>query len=326
MSWLVTGGAGYIGAHIVRALAEAGLSPVIIDDLSSGHASFVPEGVPFVAGSILDTDLVEGTLRDHDVQGVIHVAGYKYAGVSVQRPLHTYAQNVEGTRSVLEAMERAGVARLVFSSSAAVYGTPDVPMVTEDLPKRPASPYGESKLIGEWLIADQAVATAESAHPLRHTSLRYFNVVGSGDVSIWDSSPHNLFPLVFEALIAGRTPRINGEDYATADGTNVRDYVHVADIALAHVAAAQRLAAGLPIEPAYNLGSGDGLSVRQIMDAMARVTGIDFTPEIAPRRPGDPDRIVATGELAARDLDWKMRHTVDEMVRSGWDARQAAEV
>ncbi|MCX6501992.1 MAG: UDP-glucose 4-epimerase GalE [Microbacterium sp.] len=324
MSWLVTGGAGYIGAHVVRALAAAGLSPVVIDDLSSGHEDFVPEGVPFVRGTILDRDLVERTLRAHEVTGVIHVAGFKYAGVSVQRPLHTYEQNVEGTRIVLAAMADADVQNLVFSSSAAVYGTPDVPLVTEDLPKRPASPYGESKLIGEWLIRDQAVATAGSPHPLRHTSLRYFNVVGSGDESVYDSSPHNLFPIVFEKLLAGETPRINGDDYDTPDGTNVRDYVHVADIAAAHVVAAQRLAAGLPVEAAYNLGSQNGLSVREIMDAMARVTGIAFTPEIGPRRAGDPDRIVATGELAARDLGWVNRYTVDEMVRSGWDARRNA--
>ncbi|MBW8764467.1 MAG: UDP-glucose 4-epimerase GalE [Microbacterium sp.] len=324
MSWIVTGGAGYIGSHVVRALADAGLSPVVIDDLSSGVASFVPEGVPFVRGSILDRELVEKTLREHGATGVIHVAGFKYAGVSVQRPLHTYAQNVEGTRVVLEAMQSAGVANIVFSSSAAVFGTPDAPLVVEDTEKRPASPYGESKLIGEWLLRDQAVATAESEKPLRHTSLRYFNVVGSADPAVYDVSPHNLFPIVFEKLIAGETPRINGDDYDTEDGTNVRDYVHVGDIAAAHVAAAQRLAAGEPIEAAYNLGSGDGLSVRQIMDAMARVTGIDFTPEIGPRRAGDPDRIVATGELAARDLDWKMRYTVDEMVRTGWEARRAA--
>ena len=324
MSWLVTGGAGYIGAHVVRALRDAGIDPVVIDDLSSGHATFVPEGVPFVQGTILDRDLLVQTLRAHDVTGVIHVAGFKYAGVSVQRPLHTYEQNVEGTRVVLQAMADAGVSNIVFSSSAAVYGTPDVPLVTEDLPKRPASPYGESKLIGEWLLRDQAVATASDAHPLRHTSLRYFNVVGSADPSVYDTSPHNLFPIVFEKLIAGETPQINGDDYATEDGTNVRDYVHVGDIAAAHVVAAQRLAAGEPVEPAYNLGSQNGLSVKQIMDAMSRVTGIAFAPRIGPRRAGDPDRIVATGELAARDLEWQNRYTVDEMVRTGWEARRAA--
>ncbi|RZI88028.1 MAG: UDP-glucose 4-epimerase GalE [Microbacterium sp.] len=324
MSWLVTGGAGYIGAHVVRALAGAGMSPVVIDDLSSGHEGFVPEGIPFIRGTILDRDLLVDTMRTHGVVGVIHVAGFKYAGVSVQRPLHTYEQNVEGTRIVLAAMADAGVTNIVFSSSAAVFGTPDVPLVTEDLPKRPASPYGESKLIGEWLLRDQAVATASSDAPLRHTSLRYFNVVGSSDPAVYDSSPHNLFPLVFEALIAGKTPKIFGDDYDTPDGTNVRDYVHVGDIAAAHVVAAQRLASGENVEPAYNLGSRNGLSVKQIMDAMARVTGIDFTPEISARRPGDPDRIVATGELAARDLDWANRYTVDEMVRSGWEARRNA--
>ncbi|MEJ6553653.1 UDP-glucose 4-epimerase GalE [Microbacterium esteraromaticum] len=324
MSWLVTGGAGYIGSHVVRALSTAGLTPVVLDDLSSGRPSFVPEGVALVEGSILDRDLVERALREHAVQGVIHVAGFKYAGVSVERPLHTYAQNVEGTRVILEAMAAAGVANIVFSSSAAVFGTPDVDLVVEDTPKRPASPYGESKLIGEWLLRDQAIATAASATPLRHTSLRYFNVVGSADPGVYDVSPHNLFPIVFEALLDGRTPAIFGDDYSTPDGTNVRDYVHVGDIAAAHVVAAQRLANGDTIEPAYNLGSGDGLSVKQIMDAMVRVTGIEFEPAVGPRRPGDPDRIVATGELAARDLDWRMRYTVDEMVRTGWEARRAA--
>jgi UDP-glucose 4-epimerase len=253
------------------------------------------------------------------VSGVIHVAGFKYAGVSVQRPLHTYEQNVAGTIALLAAMESAGVDRIVFSSSAAVYGTPDVDLVTEETPKAPESPYGESKLIGEWLLRDQGVATG-----LRHTSLRYFNVVGSGDPELYDSSPHNLFPLVFTALAEGRTPRINGDDYDTPDGTCVRDYLHVSDLALAHVAAARRLDAAEPLEPAYNLGSGDGVSIRQIMAAVAEVTGIPFTPEIGPRRPGDPARIVASGDLAARDLDWAMRHSLSEMVSSQWEATRRA--
>ena len=319
MTWLVTGGAGYIGAHVVRALREAGIPAVVIDDLSSGHRQFVTEGVPFVTGNILDGGLVLDTLRSHHVAGVIHVAGFKYAGVSVEKPLHTYRQNVEGTRVLLAAMQEAGVDKIVFSSSAAVFGNTDQDLVTEDTPKNPTSPYGESKLIGEWLLRDQGVATG-----LAHTSLRYFNVVGSGYPDIYDTSPHNLFPLVFDALVEGRTPRINGDDYPTPDGTNVRDYIHVADLALAHVAAARALAEGRALEPAYNLGSGDGASVKQIMEAMARVTGIDFTPEIAPRRAGDPARIVASGELAARDLDWRMRHTLDEMVASAWAARTAA--
>jgi UDP-glucose 4-epimerase len=319
MTWLVTGGAGYIGSHVVQALAEAGLRAVVVDDLSSGRREFAPTGATFVDGTILDGALLEGVLREHGVRGVIHVAGYKYAGVSVQRPLHTYAQNVEGTRVLLAAMQETGVDRIVFSSSAAVYGTPDVDLVTEQTPKAPESPYGESKLIGEWLLRDQGVAVG-----LRHTSLRYFNVVGSGPGGAPDLSPHNLLPKVFEALRAGRTPVINGVDYPTPDGTNVRDYLHVADLARAHVAAARRLDADEALEPAYNLGSGEGSSVREIMSAIARVTGIDFTPEEGPRRPGDPARIVASGELAARDLGWAMTHTLDDMVASAWAAREAS--
>ena len=315
MSWLVTGGAGYIGSHVVRELTGAGMDAVVLDDLSSGLEAFVPSDVPFVRASILDRDAVAAALADHGVTGVVHVAGYKYAGVSVQRPLHTYEQNVTGTQVLLGAMADAGVDRVVFSSSAAVYGTPPTDVVTEDTPKAPASPYGESKLVGEWLLRDQATAVG-----LRHTSLRYFNVVGSGSPELWDASPHNLFPLVFDALAAGRAPRINGDDYDTPDGTCVRDYVHVADLAVSHVAAARRLDADEPVEAAYNLGSGGGVSVAEIMDAMREGTGVDFTPEIGPRRPGDPDRIVADGTLAARDLDWEMRHTLLEMVTSAWGA------
>jgi len=319
MSWLVTGGAGYIGAHVVQALLDAGLTPVVIDDLSSGIRRFVPDGVACVEASILDRTTLERTLRDHGVEGVIHLAGFKYAGVSVSRPLHTYTQNVTGTVTLLDAMVTAGVDKLVFSSSAATYGTPDVDLVTETTPTRPESPYGESKLIGEWLIKDVA-----TAHRLAHTSLRYFNVVGSGRSDLFDASPHNLFPLVFDALANGRTPQINGDDYPTPDGTCVRDYVHVADLAHSHVVAAKKLAAGLPLEPVYNLGSGDGSSVRQIMDTIREVTGIDFEPVIKPRRPGDPARIVAAGDLARRDLEWEMRHDLRSMVATAWEARRAA--
>lgn len=317
---MVTGGAGYIGAHVVRALQQQNLDPVVVDNLSSGIASFVPAGVPFVQADILDTATITATLAEHHCDGVIHVAGYKYAGVSVQRPLHTYAQNVTGTASVLQAMVDAGVPRIVFSSSASVYGTPDTDLVTEDSPHHPESPYGETKLIGEWLIKDVVRAHDGFAG----VNLRYFNVVGSASDEVYDASPHNLFPLVIEALLAGRTPRINGDDYPTPDGTCVRDYVHVGDLAASHAAAAKALLDGAALRPAYNLGSGDGLSVRQIMDAMARVSGIDFTPEVAPRRPGDPARIVADGRAAAADLDWKMRYSVDEMVSSAWSARKAS--
>ncbi len=319
MTWLVTGGAGYIGAHVVRALRADGIAVVVIDDLSTGLPQFVPDDVPLVRANLLDGDAVRATLAEHDVVGVIHIAGYKYAGESVTRPLHTYTQNVSAMVTLLAAMADAGVDKCVFSSSAATYGTPDTELVDESTPTRPESPYGESKLIGEWLLRDVAAAGA-----FQHTSLRYFNVVGSGSDELFDVSPFNLFPLVFDMLFHGRTPRINGTDYPTSDGTCVRDYIHVADLAMAHVAAARRLQGGQPVEPVYNLGSGSGTSVREIMTAMREVTGIDFEPEIAPRRPGDPARIVAAGELAARDLDWRMRHSLTDMVASAWHARQRA--
>ena len=319
--WMVTGGAGYIGAHIVRALGAAGMTPVVLDDLSSGIEAFIPDGVAFVRTSILDTDAVADALREHSIDGVIHCAGFKYAGESVSRPLHTYRQNVTGTESLLDAMARAGVGRLVFSSSAGVYGTPPVERVTEGTATAPESPYGESKLIGEWLIRDQVRATSASDVPLAATSLRYFNVVGSGDDGVYDASPHNLFPKVIAALAAGEAPRINGTDYATPDGTCVRDYVHVSDIAAAHVVAARKLAAGEKLEPVYNLGSGEGASVFELVGALQTAAGSTAEPVIGPRREGDPARIVADGTLAARDLDWATRHSLKAMAASAWAAR-----
>ena len=319
MTWLVTGGAGYIGSHVVRALADAGTPVVVIDDLSTGLPQFVADDVPLIRANLLETAVVANTLTEHGVTGVIHIAGYKYAGESVKRPVHTYRENVSAMVSLLDAMADAKVGNLVFSSSAATFGTPDVEVVDESTATRPESPYGESKLIGEWLLRDVARATG-----LAHTSLRYFNVVGSGFDDIYDVSPHNLFPKVFDLLYRGQTPQINGDDYPTADGTCIRDYVHVSDLALAHVAAARRMEQGQTMEPVYNLGSGAGTSVREIMTTIRVVTGIDFEPTVNPRRAGDPARIVATGDLAARDLDWQMRHSLTDMVASAWTARKAA--
>jgi UDP-glucose 4-epimerase len=298
---------------VVRAFLADGIDVVVIDDLSSGKAGFVPEGVPFVQANLLDGAAVRGALEG--VSGVVHLAGFKYAGVSVDRPLHTYMQNVTAMVSLLEAMAEKEIRNIVFSSSAGVYGTPKDEVVTEQTPPDPQSPYGESKLVGEWLLRDQAAATE-----LHHTSLRYFNVVGSGDPKVYDASPYNLFPIVCDLLTQGKVPQIYGNDHPTPDGTSVKDYVHVADLARAHVAAARALDAGKTLERVYNLGSGTGTSVREIMDAARRVTGIDFTPTEGPRRPGDPSRVVADGELAARDLDWKNTYTVDQMFATAWEA------
>jgi len=314
MTWLLTGGAGYIGAHVVRALGRAGMDVVVLDDLSTGKREFVPEAVPVVEATILDTDAVVKALTEHDVQGVIHLAALKYAGVSVDEPLHYYQVNIDGTRSVLAAMGEAGVDRLVFSSSASVYGTPDVDIVTETTPTHPESPYGESKLAGEWLVADVARATG-----LRFTNLRYFNVVGSGGDGVYDVNPYGLFPAVMKALTEGRTPVVNGSDYPTADGTAERDYIHVVDLAEAHVAAAQRLAEGRELGPVYNLGRGEGATILQVMELVKEVSGIDVEPEMGPRRAGDPARIVGSAELAATELGWTARFDHRDMVRSAWD-------
>ena len=210
-------------------------------------------------------------------------------------------------------MERHGVTTILFSSSAAVYGDVDVPLISEDHPKNPASPYGESKLIGEWLLADQATARGIS-----HCSLRYFNVVGSGVDGIFDTSPHSLMSLVFGAVKEGRAPKIFGSDYPTRDGTCVRDYIHVQNLADAHVVAATALAEGRPLLPAYNLGSGVGSTVAEVMAAVSAVTGQDIAPERVDRRPGDPATVVASGSLAARDLGWSMAVSLEEMVGSAW--------
>ncbi|WP_433017303.1 UDP-glucose 4-epimerase GalE [Kribbella sp. CA-294648] len=313
MTWLVTGGAGYIGSHVVRAFRAEGIDVAVIDDLSSGKADFLVEGVPFTQANLLDGEATRRALEG--ATGVVHLAGFKYAGVSVERPLHTYTQNVTAMVSLLEAMADQGVANIVFSSSAGVYGTPKEEVVTEQTAPDPQSPYGESKLIGEWLLTDQAKAVT-----LNHTSLRYFNVVGSGDQSVYDASPYNLFPIVCNLLTQGKVPQIYGTDHPTPDGTSVKDYVHVADLARAHVAAARSLEQDKSLEPVYNLGSGTGTSVREIMNAARRVTGIDFTPTEGPRRPGDPSRVVASGELAARDLEWKNTYTVDQMFATAWEA------
>jgi UDP-glucose 4-epimerase len=315
VTWLITGGAGYIGAHVAHAFVDAGLETVVVDNLSSGQPGFVPDGLRLEVGDVRDVDLLRRVMREHRVHAVVHLAAFKYAGASVTQPLHTYEQNVVGTMSLLRAMQDEDVDALVFSSSSAVYGTPVVDVVTEDTPVAPESPYGESKLVGEWLVRDQARVTG-----LRHTSLRYFNVVGSTVVP--DTSPHNLFPLVMDALDRGEAPRIFGDDYPTPDGTCVRDYVHVADVAAAHVTAAVALSEGAGIDPVYNLGSGTGVSVRQIMDAFAQVTGTDFTPVTVERRPGDPARIVASGEAARRDLGWTMRHSLADMVASAWSTHR----
>jgi UDP-glucose 4-epimerase len=325
MTWVVTGGAGYIGSHVVQAFLDEGIDAVVLDDLSSGRREFVPDGVELVVGSIGDAAVVAELLGRPGIEGVVHIAALKYAGVSVKEPLPSYRVNVEGTRVLLEQMVAAGVRNIVFSSSAAVFGTPDTELVTEDTPKRPESPYGEGKLIGEWLIADVARAEELAGRPaFGHTSLRYFNVVGSGIPTVYDVSPHNLFPLLLAAITEGRTPTVFGDDYPTPDGTCVRDYIHVADVASAHVAAARLLAGGGSLAPAYNLGRGEGVSVKEIVTAIGEALGRDVPYDVGPRRPGDPARIVTSSAKAEAELGWRATRDLREMVESAWAAWEAA--
>ncbi len=324
MTWLVTGGAGYIGAHIVSAMREGGQEVVVLDDLSSGDLGRIP-GTHVVQGSVLDAERVARTLRDNDVRGVVHVAAKKQVEESVNRPLYYYRENVEGLRVLLEAATDAGVGSFIFSSSAAVYGSPDVDVVDEDTPCLPVNPYGTTKHVGERMVEEVSAATG-----LRYVNLRYFNVAGAGTPELTDRGVSNLVPMVFQRLAQRRAPRIFGDDYATPDGTCIRDFIHVADVASAHVAAAQALADGRVERLTANIGRGEGVSVQEMIATIRRVSGTageDWSqPVVEPRRAGDPARVVASADRIRDALGWKARYGVEEMVASawaGWTARTA---
>ena len=318
MSWLITGGAGYIGAHVVRAMVAAGERVVVLDDLTSGRAARLPAGVPLVRGSVSDGEVTARALAEHGVTGVVHLAARKRAPESVANPTLYYRENVGGLSRLLDTMVAADVRRLVFSSSAAVYGSPDVPLVTEETPCRPVNPYGETKLAGEWLV--RAVGRA---HGVASVCLRYFNVAGAASPELADLGGGNVVPLFFERIEAGLPPVIFGDDYPTPDGTCVRDYVHVADLADAHLAAAGELARIEPGAPAgdltVNVGTGVGVSVRELATAVGEVTGRALPPVVEGRRAGDPARVVASAELAAARLGFTARRGLTEMVASAWD-------
>ena len=314
MTWLVTGGAGYIGAHVVRALVQDGRDVVALDDLSTGARDRVDPRARFVEGSLLDRTVLDAALPG--VTGVVHIAAKKQVGESVAEPLHYYRENVDGLLTLLEACRDHGVEQVVFSSSAATYGMPDVDLVTEDTPKAPLSPYGETKLVGEWLLRDCA-----RAFGLRVVSLRYFNVAGAASPDLGDPGVFNLVPLVFQALSKGERPQVFGGDYPTPDGTCVRDYVHVADVAAAHLAAARALEDG-SAGATYNVGRGVGSSVLEVLATVAEVTGRDTAYDVVDRRPGDPARIVASVDRITADLGFEAVHDLREMVASAWEAWQ----
>ncbi|WP_324650795.1 UDP-glucose 4-epimerase GalE [Georgenia sp. H159] len=320
MSIMVTGGAGYIGAHVVRLLQQRDQDVVVVDDLSTGRADRVGDA------TLVELDVAAGdaqqrlelVMEERGVTGVIHFAARKQVGESVQRPAWYYQQNVTGLANVVAAMETVGADRLIFSSSAAVYGMPDVEVVTEDVPPQPINPYGETKLVGEWLIAD-----AQRAWGLRAASLRYFNVAGAGWPELGDPAVLNLVPMVLDKLELGERPMIFGDDYPTPDGTCVRDYIHVLDLAAAHLAALDYLDAEDRPESVFNVGTGRGGSVREVVDEIGRVSGLDVTPRVAERRAGDPPRLVASADRIADVLGWTARQGLPEIIASAWEAWQA---
>ncbi|MFL6241223.1 MAG: UDP-glucose 4-epimerase GalE [Actinomycetes bacterium] len=312
-SWLVTGGAGYIGAHVVRALLDEGERVVVIDDLSTGATGRTGTAA-LVNGSILDEDLVRTTLKEHAVQGIVHIAAKKQVGESVADPLFYYRENVGGLVSLLRASVDAGVDAFVFSSSAATYGLPQTAEVTEDSPTIPISPYGETKVIGEWIARDVANITS-----MRAVSLRYFNVAGCMGPELGDPGVFNLIPLVFQSLANGEPPQVFGDDYPTHDGTCIRDYIHVGDIADAHVAALRHLAAG-GASATYNIGRGEGVSVYEVLRTVEDVTGIPVRPKVVARRPGDPAHVVAVVDKIKAELGWQARYDLRDMVESAWTA------
>lgn len=313
MTVLVTGGAGYIGSHVARKFLETEEPVVVVDDLSTGHHEFT-KGLTFVQQSVLDSRRLEQVIREWEVDAIIHLAGVKAASRSVQYPEATFWQNTAGTLSVLNAArESNSVKHIVFSSSAAVYGSCDHDVQEGDA-LVPESPYGDSKLLSE-------VALSRSYIP--SISLRYFNVAGSGWTDLYDSSELNLFPAVCKALREGQPIQINGSEFDTPDGTAVRDYVHVMDIATAHVQALNKMRRGSEHRLDYNLGSGHGFSVKQVIDTFADVRGEDIQPEYVDPRPGDPARIVADATLAQKELAWRPKYSLHHMVKSAWEASAA---
>lgn len=315
MTILVTGGAGYIGSHTVAELQRQGYDVIVFDNLEYGHREAV-RGCPLVVGDLLNPQEIGRVFEEHDVEGVIHFAAYVEVGESMENPAKYLRNNVQGTVNLAAAMTEHGVRQIVFSSTCAVYGQPEQVPVTEDESLKPESVYGASKL-----MAEQVLHWFGVCHGLRHVALRYFNASGAAaDGTLGDEykPASRIIPVLMEYLLGQRSRFvINGDDYPTPDGTCIRDYIHVDDLATAHMAALEYLAAGHPSD-AFNLGTGQGYSNQEIVNLVRQVTGIDFQVEIGPRRPGDAAMIWADNRKARRLLHWQPRYGLREIIEHAW--------
>jgi UDP-glucose 4-epimerase len=315
MNVLVAGGAGFIGSHVVRLLRREGHACVVYDNLSKGHRAAAGEAT-VVEGDVAETPKLTDTMKRHEVDLVIHFAAYIEAGESMQVPEKYYRNNTLAGLSMLEAMRDAGVGRMVFSSTAAVYGTPERIPIKETDRLAPINPYGASKLCTEYMMRGFA-----EAHGLGFAALRYFNVAGAhpdGDIGEDHSPETHLIPLVLQVALGQRDEiKIFGDDYDTSDGSCVRDYIHVCDLADAHLLAAEAIEPG--VVKAYNLGNGEGFSVKQVIETCRSVTGMDIPATVAARRPGDPARLVAASDKAMAELGWRPKYPqLSEIVQHAW--------
>jgi len=318
MTVLLTGGAGYIGSHVARLLQQRGEQVVIVDDMSEGIQSRIGNAI-LVQVDLADESSVEllaDTFKTYDVTAVVHLAARKKVGESVERPEWYEEQNVGGLKNLLAAMKLAHVDRLVFSSSAATYGVPDVDQVDENFDCKPINPYGQTKLDGEKLVQ-----AASKDWGLREVSLRYFNVAGTGWPELMDIQAANLVPIVFQSLAKGESPRVFGNDFPTPDGTCVRDYVHVLDLASAHLAAIDYLENEQRDFDVFNVGTGVGSSVLEVINEVAKVSGQPIVPIIEPRRPGDPAALKADVRRIKEVLGWSAKHDLHDIIESVWKAQ-----
>ena len=321
MNILVTGGAGYIGSHVVEELQKSGFTPIVYDNLSTGHAAAVPGDVQLVEGDIHDVTFTRHIMEQFNIDAVMHFAASSLVGESMENPAKYYFNNVEGSLHLLEAMRGAGVDRMVFSSTAAVYGEPEQVPINENSRLNPTNVYGRTKLMIEKMLADY-----DMAYEMRYVALRYFNAAGaslSGKIGEDHNPESHLIPLVLKTAQGVRSQvAVFGTDYSTADGTCVRDYIHVCDLAKAHVLALQHLMRG-GASRVYNLGSENGFSVRQIIDSAKKVTGVDFTVVEEERRAGDPAVLIASSAKIRQELGWVPEHSsVQEVISTAWQWHQ----